>query len=92
MPDYKLGDKCQNEACKKVEAHVAKSPGLSQFCREEPVDGYSDESYSLRTTQLSIYSYAPYYDKFAHAKLAGNRIYSFTQELNRMNEIAAQIV
>ena len=36
-----------NEAGKKVEAHVAKSPGLSLFRREEPVDGDSDESYAL---------------------------------------------
>ena len=38
-----------NDAGKKVEAHVAKSPGLSLFCREEPVDGDSDESYALHS-------------------------------------------
>ena len=38
-----------NEAGKKVEAHVAKSPGLSLFRREEPVDGDSDESYALHS-------------------------------------------
>ena len=38
-----------NGAGKKVEAHVAKSPGLSLFCREEPVDGDSDESYALHS-------------------------------------------
>ena len=32
----------ENEAGKKVEVHVAKSPGLSLFRREEPVDGDSD--------------------------------------------------
>ena len=38
-----------NEAGKKVEGHVAKSPGLSLFRREEPVDGDSDESYALHS-------------------------------------------
>ena len=38
-----------NGAGKKVEAHVAKSPGLSLFCREELVDGDSDESYALHS-------------------------------------------
>ena len=33
-----------NEAGKKVEAHVAKSPGLSLFRRDEPVEGDSNES------------------------------------------------
>ena len=36
-----------NEAGKKVEAHVAKSPGLSLFRRDEPVEGDSNESYTL---------------------------------------------
>ena len=46
-----LADGCPkfNEAGKKVEAHVAKSPGLSLFRREEPVDGDSNESYALQS-------------------------------------------
>ena len=38
-----------NEAGKNVEAHVAMSPGLSLFRREEPVDGDRDESYALHS-------------------------------------------
>ena len=51
-----------NEAGKNVEAHVAMSPGLSLFRREEPVDGDRDESYALhsyRSTAVRLIPITP---------------------------------
>ena len=42
-----------NGAGKEVEARVAKSPGLSPFRKEEPVDGDSDKSYALHSYRSS---------------------------------------
>ena len=52
--------KVSNGTGKEVEAHVAKGPGLRLFRREEPVHRWWQRRV-LRTMQLSIYGYAPYW-------------------------------